>query len=164
LRGATEEQIVRGAASTATFSRPCAACSRQAVRARGPARDDLAEPRRRPVQRRHPHPAPGAALPGLNGLLFGAENVVTVWLGARLVLGRPGSGAAFSVGMLFAFVAYKTQFVQRVTALIEKGLEMRMLALHTERVADIALTPAEPRDDASALAARRCAARSSSRA
>ena len=79
---------------------------------------------------------------GLNGLLFGIENVVTVWLGARLVLDGPG----FTVGMLFAFVAYKTQFVQRVAALIEKGLEMRMLGLHTERVADIALTPAEPRD------------------
>jgi ATP-binding cassette, subfamily B, bacterial CvaB/MchF/RaxB len=65
-----------------------------------------------------------------------------VWLGARLVLDGPG----FTVGMLFAFVAYKTQFVQRVAALIEKGLEMRMLGLHTERVADIALTPAEPRD------------------
>jgi ATP-binding cassette subfamily B protein RaxB len=89
---------------------------------------------------------------GLNGLLFGIENVVTVWLGARLVLDVSG-GSGFSVGMLFAFVAYKTQFVQRVAALIEKGLEMRMLALHTERVADIALTPTEPRDTAMALGA-----------
>lgn len=80
---------------------------------------------------------------GLNGLLFGIENVITVWLGARLVL---DNGAGFTVGMLFAFVAYKTQFVQRVTALIEKGLELRMLGLHTERVADIAMTAAEPRD------------------
>jgi ATP-binding cassette subfamily B protein RaxB len=82
---------------------------------------------------------------GLNGLLFGVENVVTVWLGARLVL-DVSTGSGFSVGMLFAFVAYKTQFVQRVAALIEKGLEMRMLGLHTERVADIALTAPEPRD------------------
>ena len=88
---------------------------------------------------------------GLNGLLFGVENVITVWLGARLVLDPPGGGA-FSIGMLFAFVAYKTQFVQRVAALIEKGLEMRMLGLHTERVADIALTPAEPRDGPAAVA------------
>lgn len=73
-------------------------------------------------------------------LLFGIENVATVWLGARLVLDVSG----FSVGMLFAFGAYKTQFVQRVAALI--GLEMGMLALHTERVADIALTSTEPRD------------------
>jgi ATP-binding cassette subfamily B protein RaxB len=46
--------------------------------------------------------------------------------------------------MLFAFVAYKAQFVQRVANLIEKALELRMLGLHTERVGDIALTPAEP--------------------
>jgi len=43
-----------------------------------------------------------------------------------------------------AFIAYKTQFVQRVANLIEKGLELRMLGLHTERVGDIALTPTEP--------------------
>jgi len=87
---------------------------------------------------------------GLNGLLFGIENVVTVWLGAKLVL-DVSTGSGFSVGMLFAFVAYKTQFVQRVGALIEKGLEMRMLGLHTERVADIALTPPEPRDAVASL-------------
>ena len=91
----------------------------------------------------------GLLYQGLNGALFGIENVVTVWLGARLVLDMSG-GAGLSVGMLFAFVAYKTQFVQRVAALVEKGLEMRMLALHTERVADIALAAPEPRDDARA--------------
>jgi len=91
----------------------------------------------------------GLLYQGLNGALFGIENVVTVWLGARLVLDMSG-GAGLSVGMLFAFVAYKTQFVQRVAALVEKGLEMRMLALHTERVADIALATPEPRDDARA--------------
>jgi ATP-binding cassette subfamily B protein RaxB len=82
-----------------------------------------------------------------NGLLFGLENVLTVWLGARLVI----DGAGFSVGMLFAFVAYKTQFVQRCTALVEKGLELRLLALHAERVADIALAEAEPRDAPAAV-------------
>jgi ATP-binding cassette, subfamily B, bacterial CvaB/MchF/RaxB len=79
----------------------------------------------------------------LNVLLFGIENVLTVWLGARLVL---EGGSGFTVGMLFAFIAYKTQFVQRIAALVDKGLEMRMLGLHTERVADIALTEPEPRD------------------
>lgn len=75
----------------------------------------------------------------LNGVLFGIENVVTVWLGAMLVLDA-SRGGGFSVGMLFAFVAYKTQFVQRVAALVEKGLDLRMLGLHTERIADVALT------------------------
>ena len=88
----------------------------------------------------------GILYQSLNGLLFGIENVVTISLGAALVLDAP-KGAGFSVGMLLAFVAYKTQFVQRVAGLIEKGLELRMLTLHSDRVADIALEPAEPHAD-----------------
>jgi ATP-binding cassette subfamily B protein RaxB len=77
-----------------------------------------------------------------SGLLFGAETIATVWLGALLVLDVSG-GSGFSVGMLFAFVSYKTQFVQRVGGLVEKALQMRMLDLHAERVADIVLSPTE---------------------
>ena len=94
----------------------------------------------------------GLVYQGLNGLLFGIENVATVWLGALLVLNVSG-GSGFSVGMLFAFVSYKTQFVQRVGGLIEKGLQLRMLGLHTERVADIVLAAPEGQDT-SALADR----------
>ncbi len=83
---------------------------------------------------------------GLNGLLFGIENIITIWLGAMLILDT-ANGNGFSIGMLFAFMAYKTQFVQRISALIEKGLELRMLDLHTERVGDVALAPVEPVDD-----------------
>jgi ABC-type multidrug transport system fused ATPase/permease subunit len=64
----------------------------------------------------------GIPYQGLNGLLFGIENVVTIWLGALLVL----DGSGFSVGMLLAFVSYKTQFVQRIANLVEKALELRM--------------------------------------
>ncbi|HAS52320.1 MAG TPA: hypothetical protein DCS21_11485, partial [Gammaproteobacteria bacterium] len=88
----------------------------------------------------------GILYQGLNGLLFGIENVITIWLGALLVL-ETANGSGFSVGMLFAFVAYKTQFVSRIAALIEKGLELRMLGLHMERVSDIALATPELRDD-----------------
>ena len=79
---------------------------------------------------------------GLNGLLFGLENIITIWIGAMLILDT-ATGGGFSIGMLFAFIAYKTQFVQRISALIEKGLELRMLSLHTERVGDVALAPIE---------------------
>ncbi len=79
---------------------------------------------------------------GLNGLLFGLENIITIWIGAMLILDT-AMGSGFSIGMLFAFIAYKTQFVQRISALIEKGLELRMLSLHTERVGDVALQPIE---------------------
>ncbi|HEU0201146.1 MAG TPA: peptidase domain-containing ABC transporter, partial [Burkholderiaceae bacterium] len=74
----------------------------------------------------------------LNGALFGAENVAVIWLGALFVL-----DGGFSVGMLFAFVSYKQQFITRVGALVERSIEFRMLGLHTERVADVALAVAE---------------------
>lgn len=85
----------------------------------------------------------------LNGSLFGIENIVVIWLGAALVL-----DGGFSIGMLFAFMAYKQQFTARMTSFIEKGIEFKMLTLHTERVADIALTTPEPETflDAAAMA------------
>jgi len=61
-----------------------------------------------------------------------------VWLGALLVL-----DSAFSVGMLFAFVAYKEQFSARVAGLIDKLIDLRMLNLQGERLADIVLAPPE---------------------
>jgi ATP-binding cassette subfamily B protein RaxB len=73
-----------------------------------------------------------------NLLIFGIENVVVIWLGAYLVMdGR------FSVGMLFGFLAFKLLFLTRVNNLIDKGIEFRMLDLHAERIADIALAQPE---------------------
>lgn len=74
-----------------------------------------------------------------NGIAFGAERVAVVWLGALLVL-----DAALTTGMLFAFLAYKEQFSARVAGLIDKAIELKMLKLQGERLADIVLTPAEP--------------------
>jgi ATP-binding cassette, subfamily B, bacterial CvaB/MchF/RaxB len=70
--------------------------------------------------------------------LFGLERVAVVWVGAVLVLGH-----GFSVGMLFAFVAYKEQFSQRVTALIDKWATLKMLKVQGERLADIVLSEPE---------------------
>ena len=75
----------------------------------------------------------------MNGILFGVADIAVVWLGALLVL-----NGGFSVGMLFAFVAYKSQFTSRMSALIDNAIDVRMLELHTSRVADIALAEAEP--------------------
>ena len=73
-----------------------------------------------------------------NGLLFGLENVLVIWIGARLVL-----DAQFSLGMLLAFISYKTQFSSRISALIDKLLETRMLSLHARRIGDIVSTEPE---------------------
>lgn len=71
--------------------------------------------------------------------IFGLENVVVIWLGAQLVL-----EGQFSVGMLFAFIGFKLLFITRIANLVDKGIEFRMLDLHAERVADIALAEPEP--------------------
>ncbi|NCE89412.1 peptidase domain-containing ABC transporter [Pseudomonas sp. L13] len=70
----------------------------------------------------------------LNGLLFGVENLLVIWLGATMVM-----DGEFSVGVLIAFMAYKTQFDTRVASLIDKFFELRMLQLQGERLADIVL-------------------------
>lgn len=74
-----------------------------------------------------------------NTLLIGAERVIVIFLGARAVI-----DGTFSIGMLFAFLAYKDQFSQRFAALIDRMSEWRMLYLHGERVADILLAAPEP--------------------
>ena len=75
----------------------------------------------------------------LHRLLFGLERVAVIWIGAWLVMeGR------FTVGMLFAFFAYKETFAARVSGLIDKTVELKMLSLQGERLADIVLTAPEP--------------------
>ena len=86
----------------------------------------------------------GLGFRSANGLVFGIERVAIVWLGALLIL-----DSAFSVGMLFAFVAYKDQFSARVAGLIDKMIELRMLGLQGERLGDIVLTP--PEEDSPSL-------------
>lgn len=73
-----------------------------------------------------------------NGALFGLMGIIVIWLGSKAVL-----DSAFSVGMLFAFVAYKDQFVQRAASLIDKAFEWRMMRLQAERLSDIVLTEPE---------------------
>jgi len=67
-------------------------------------------------------------------LVFGIERVAVVWIAAVLAL-----RGVFSVGMMVAYLAYKDQFASRMSALIDKWMELRMLRLHGERLADVVL-------------------------
>lgn len=78
----------------------------------------------------------------VNALLFGLQNIIIVWLGATLVI-----EGEFTVGILMAFLAYKNQFGGRVSSLIDKYVEVKMLSLHGERLADIVLTDQEKTHD-----------------
>lgn len=80
------------------------------------------------------------ALRSAQTLLAGGEHLLIVTLGAFAVI-----DGLLSVGMLLAFVAYRAAFSIRVSALVDKWIQFRMLELHRARLADIAL---EPREDA----------------
>ena len=87
-----------------------------------------------------------------NSLLIGALAILVVWLGANRVLEKQ-----MSIGMLLAFIAYKDQFLGRISNLIDRAVDLTMLRLHAERLADIALTQPEargPLDDARTAAAQ----------
>jgi len=75
-----------------------------------------------------------------NSLLVGSLAIGVVWLGAHGVIQN-----RLTVGMLLAFLAYKDQFLGRVGNLIDRTVDLTMLRLHAERLADIALTAPEPR-------------------
>ena len=70
-----------------------------------------------------------------NGLIFGIENILTLYLAVSFVL-----TGGFSVGMVFAFVAYKTQFTTKAATLVDQLIAFRMIGLHLERLSDIALS------------------------
>jgi ATP-binding cassette subfamily B protein RaxB len=72
----------------------------------------------------------------LNLLIFGVETILSVWLAVALVM-----EGGFSIGMVFAYLAYKTQFLTRSSSLIDQVILFRMLGLHLERLSDIALEP-----------------------
>jgi ATP-binding cassette, subfamily B, bacterial CvaB/MchF/RaxB len=74
----------------------------------------------------------------INEALFGLENVVTIYLAARLALSN-----SLTIGMIFAFMSYKQHFTEKAVQLVEKALDFRILELHLERLADIALSPLE---------------------
>jgi ATP-binding cassette subfamily B protein RaxB len=80
----------------------------------------------------------------LNEAIFGIENIITIYLAARLALAND-----LTVGMVFAFMSYKQHFTDKAVLLVEKALEFRILDLHLQRLADIALSPPEPGHDRS---------------
>jgi ATP-binding cassette subfamily B protein RaxB len=75
------------------------------------------------------------------GLLSVIENALVLWLAAHLILERQ-----FTVGMLLAFIAYKSQFRSRIGALIDRIFQFRLLQIQQERLADIVLTETESGD------------------
>jgi ATP-binding cassette subfamily B protein RaxB len=64
--------------------------------------------------------------------------VAVVYLGVQSVL-----AGDFTVGALYAFMAYRTQFSTRAISLFDQIVNWRMLEVYTDRLADVVLTPVE---------------------
>ena len=75
----------------------------------------------------------------VSALLSGGFYMALMWFGTRQIM-----SGELSVGMLLAFLAYRTQFDSRLTQLISKGIDLMMLRLYAERLSDVVLTPSEP--------------------
>jgi ATP-binding cassette, subfamily B, bacterial CvaB/MchF/RaxB len=60
------------------------------------------------------------------------ENILAIYIAISSVL-----SGGFSVGMVFAYMAYKTQFLERSGTLVEQLIAFAMLRLHLERLSDI---------------------------
>ena len=73
-----------------------------------------------------------------NKLLFGLENIVVVYLASVMVI-----EGSLTVGMILAFIAYKNQLTVRFSNLVEQIIQFKMMRLHLDRIADIALTKKE---------------------
>lgn len=71
-------------------------------------------------------------------LTYGLEYVLIIWAGAVFVLNE-----SMTVGVLFAFLAYRQQFTNSSQFFLDKLFEWRMMSLHLGRIADIALSQTE---------------------
>ncbi|MDG2528975.1 peptidase domain-containing ABC transporter [Caulobacter endophyticus] len=65
--------------------------------------------------------------------------ILIIYLGVRAV-----TAGETTVGTLYAFIAYRSQFMARATSLFDQMINWRLLDVHTERLADIALRAREP--------------------
>jgi ATP-binding cassette subfamily B protein RaxB len=64
--------------------------------------------------------------------------VLFVYLAIRLAM-----SGDFTVGMIFAFQAYKQQFLDAATRLVDQAIQYNLIGVHLSRIADIALAPPE---------------------
>lgn len=79
-----------------------------------------------------------------NSLVGGFQRIGVLWLGAWLAMRD-----VFSAGMLIAFVAYADQFSSRTGNLIDYLINLKLLRMQGERLADIILTPPETHAESS---------------
>ena len=79
-----------------------------------------------------------AAFDALGEFVIGAERVLFVYIAIGLAF-----DSVLTVGMIFAFQAYKQQFLDAGMRLSEQAINYQIVKVHLTRIADIALSPVE---------------------
>lgn len=79
-----------------------------------------------------------AGFDALGQLVLALEKVLFVYIAIRLAL-----DAKLSVGMIFAFQAYKDQFLGAGMRLVEQAVNFKIIQVHLTRISDIALSRIE---------------------
>lgn len=74
-----------------------------------------------------------------NTAITAVQGLLVFYIGAGLVMNN-----ALSVGMLIAFGSYAGTFSGRIFSLIDLFVNVKMLSMHADRLADIVLEEAEP--------------------
>nr|WP_319940803.1 ATP-binding cassette domain-containing protein [Xenorhabdus sp. psl] len=74
----------------------------------------------------------------LSSIIISLDQIVILWVGSYLVINN-----AITIGMFIAFNTYRGQFSDRITNIINKSVELKLLSLHNERLSGIALQEKE---------------------
>lgn len=82
----------------------------------------------------------------LSAFIGAIDNVLILWLGISCVMDHQ-----MTVGAFVAFSAFRGMFSDRILSLTGIFLQLRMLTVHNDRIADIALSKAEPDDETLSL-------------
>jgi len=70
-----------------------------------------------------------------NKLLFGIESLIIVYFSAIAVM-----NSVMTVGMVYAFMAYKTRFISSADNIISTFIDLKLLNVHFDRLSDIVYT------------------------
>ncbi|MFD2237666.1 peptidase domain-containing ABC transporter [Aureimonas populi] len=71
----------------------------------------------------------------LQNVIIGLQTVIVIYLGARSIIGADG----LSIGMLMAFLSFRQTFSDRTLSLVTEVIQFRLLKVHLNRIADIAM-------------------------
>lgn len=74
----------------------------------------------------------------VSGLILASGRIVLIWVGASQAI-----SGELTAGAIVAVAAYADQFLLRATALVDKLSDFRLLGVHLERLADVAMAETE---------------------